>query len=107
MELDQVFSNAIPQKKKIYMLLQSQESQDISKKFLSIIKTMIKTTKDVKMVNGFCIQLYDMMYYEIMFNKIRIAKKILRVFEELALPIKYIGEEKWKDTLKRMKNIKL
>lgn len=105
MELITVFNNAIPQKQKIYTMIQSQESKDISKKFLFMIKNMIKTTKDIKMVNGFCIQLYDIMYYELMFNKIKIAKKILRIFEELALPIKYIGEHKFKENINKIKHM--
>lgn len=59
------------------------------------------------MTNSFCIEFYDMLYYYVMFDKIRVTKKILRLLEELALPIGYIGENKRKELLKKLTKIKL
>jgi len=48
-----------------------------------------------------------MIYQYVVFDNVKITKKIMRVLEELALPIKYVGEEKWKESLRRIRKIKL
>lgn len=47
-----------------------------------------------------------MIYQYIIFDKVKIAKKIIRILEKLALPIKYVGEEKRKESLKNIRKIK-
>jgi hypothetical protein len=58
-------------------------------------------------VNAFCIELYDAIYYDILFGKIKINRSVVKVFETLALPIEYIGEQKWKDTLQKLIRMKI
>ena len=107
MELFQVLHKNIPQKKKVFALFRKQQSKDISKFLLQIIKSVKNSTKDNKMINSFCIEIYDMLYYYIMFDKIKVAKKILRLLEELALPINYIGEQRRNELLKKIMRIKI
>jgi len=90
MELFQILYKNIPQKKKVFALFRKKEKQDISKFLLQMIKNVKKETQDNRIVNIFCIQIYDMFYYDIMFGKIKITKKFLRLFEELALPMRYV-----------------
>ena len=108
MELFQVLHKNIPQKKKIFALFdKQQQQQDISKIILQTIKSVKKETQDIRMINIFCMELHDMLYYSIMFRKIRVAKKILRLFETLALPIHYTGPKKRNETLKKICKIKI
>ncbi len=60
-----------------------------------------------KIFNAFCIELYDIISYYVMFDKIKIAKKILRLLEELSLPIAYIGENRRNESFKKITKIKL
>jgi hypothetical protein len=108
MELFQVLHKNIPQKNKVFALFNKQQQQkDISKFLLQSIKNMKKEIKDIRMINSFCIEIHDMLYYFIMFRKIKVAKKILRPLETLALPIHYHGAQKWNEALKKICKIKL
>jgi hypothetical protein len=107
MEIFQVLHKNIPQKKKVFALFRKQRQQDISKFLLQMIKNVKKETQDIRMINSFCIQLYDILYHDIMFGKLKVAKKLLRLLEELALPISYVGEKKRAELLKKLIKIKL
>ncbi len=107
MEIFQVLHKNMPQKKKIFALFRKQQQQDISKFLLQMIKNVKKETQDIRMINTFCIQLYDMLYHDIMFGKLKVAKKLLRLFEELALPISYTGKQKRSEVLKKIMKLKL
>lgn len=89
------------------MLFDTNKQQEISKLLVKTIKTVKREIKDTKMINLFCIELYDIMYYSIIFHKIKVAKKILRLIEPLALPIDYIGEHKRNEILKKLCKIKI
>jgi len=99
MEILQVLHQSIPQKKVIFALFQKKHQQDISKQLLHMIKKVKKGTKDIRIINSFCIEFYDLLYYYIMFDKIKVMKKMLRLFEYLALPIDCVGEGKRSDSL--------
>jgi predicted nucleotide-binding protein (sugar kinase/HSP70/actin superfamily) len=71
------------------------------------MKKAQKDTMDIKMLNQFFIELYDMLYHYIIFDKIKIAKKLVRLLEELALPLNYTGEHKWVESFKKLKKMKL
>ena len=88
------------------MIFTNRASYDISKYILQVAKKIIKDTEDKKILNCFFIELYDMLYYYIIFGKIKIAKKILRLFEGLALPINSIGDEKRKEIIKKIKKMR-
>ncbi|MEI6775060.1 MAG: hypothetical protein WCL18_10225 [bacterium] len=108
MELFQVLHKNIPQKNKVFALFSNQQQQqDISKFLLQTIKSMKKEIKDIKMINAFCIELHDILYYSIMFHKIKVAKNILRLLEILALPIRYHGTQKCDEALKKICKIKI
>ena len=107
MELFQVLHKNNPQKKKVFALFRKQQQQDISKFLLQMIRNVKKETKDIRMINSFCIELYDILYYYIMFDKIRVVKKVLRLLENLALPISYIREDARIESLKKITKVKL
>lgn len=106
MELLQVLQKNIPQKKKVFARFQKKWGQDLSKFLLQLIKNVKKENNDIRILNSFFIELYDMIYQYIIFDKVKIAKKIIRILEKLALPIKYVGEEKRKESLKNIRKIK-
>ena len=81
MEILQVLHKKIPQRKKIVALFDKFKKQDISKPILQIVKSIRRETKSIKVVNLFCIEFYDILHYYIMFDKIKIAKKVLRLLE--------------------------
>lgn len=88
MELFQLLHKDIPKKNEIFALFHKHQSkQDISKFLIQTIKYIKKSTKDIRMIHLFCVELYDILYYYIMFDKITVAKNIFRLFEYLAMPI--------------------
>ncbi len=107
MELLQVLNRNLPSQNKILALCHKKTPKDISKFILQMIKKTKKENKDTVDVNLFFIELYDIIYYYVMFDKVKISKKILRILEALALPIKYVGEEKRKTVFKKIKKVKL
>lgn len=107
MEILQVLHKKIPQRKKIVALFHKYKKQDISKAILQIVKGIKKETKSVKIVNRFCIELYDILHYYIMFGKVKIARKVLRLLEWLALPMSYIWDDKRTEVLKKMCKMKI
>jgi hypothetical protein len=48
-----------------------------------------------------------MLYSPIVFDEIMVARKIIRILEELALPIKYIGQKRWCASFKKIMKVKL
>lgn len=68
---------------------------------------MKKEIKDIRMINVFCMELYDILYYYIMFDKIKVMKKMLRIFELLAVPISCIGANQRVELFKKFTKIKL
>lgn len=107
MEIFQILQKNIPQKKNIFLLCHTHQPQDISKSLLQMIKKVKKETHDSKMLNLFCIELYDILYYYILFDRIKVTKKFLRLLEHLALPINCVGERQWNDVLKKTCKMKL
>jgi hypothetical protein len=107
MELFQVLHKNIPQKKKVFTLFFKKEKQDVSIFLLQTIKTMKREIKDIKALNSFFIEFYDMMYHHIIFRKVKIEKRVVRVLEDLALSSEQVGEEKRRETFKRVRKMKL
>ncbi len=107
MELLQVLNKKIPQKKKVFARFKKKWDNDLSRFLLQMIKNIKKESSDVRVLNAFFIELYDMIYQYLIFDEVKVMKKIIRLLEELALPIKYVGEEKRKENFKKIKKIKL
>jgi hypothetical protein len=107
MELLQVLDKNIPQRQKVFAYFQRKSSKDISKFLLQLIKKVKKNNNNIKVLNQFFIELYDMLYHYIIFDEVKIAKKIVRILEKLALPIGYVGEEQRKENFKKIKKMKL
>jgi len=107
MELLQVLQKNIPQRKKVVARFQKKGNNDLSKFLLQLIKGVKKGNKDVAVMNAFFIELYDVIYPYIIFDKIVISRKVVKLLEELALPIRYIGEQKWLESFKKVGKMKL
>jgi DNA-binding Lrp family transcriptional regulator len=107
MELLQVLNKNIPQRQKVFARFQRKSPGDLSKFLLQLIKKIKKDSMDIKMLNQYFIELYDMLYHYIIFDKAKITKKIVRLLEELALPLEYVGEHKWLESFKKIKKMKL
>jgi hypothetical protein len=107
MELFYILHKNIPQKKKIFALFSKKKAQDISKFLLQTIKNTNKAIKDTRVLNLFFIEFYDTMYHYIIFRKVKVEKKVVRVLEKLALSSEQVGEKKRKETLKRARKIKV
>lgn len=107
MELHQLFQKHIPQKNQLFEKFNNKKQKDISKILLHMMKNMKKNIKDKRILNTFFIELYDLLYHDILFGRIIVVKKLFKLLEELALPMKYIGEKKWLETLKKLMQLKL
>lgn len=107
MELFQVLHKDIPQKQRIFHMFLKKEKQGASKLLLQTIKNMEKKIKNIRILNLFFIEFYDMMYHPIIFRKIKVEKRVVRILEVLALSSEQIGEKKRNETLKRAKKIKI
>ena len=64
-----------------------------SKDLMRFISKNIKHPTDILHRGSFFSQLYDEVYHELAFKRIRIQKKVLRIFEFLALPIEQHKEK--------------
>jgi len=106
MELFQILHKNIPQRKNIFAHIQ-RKWYDVSKFLLRTMKWLRKGERDVYVLNAFFIELYDMLYSPIIFDEIMVARKIIRILEELALPIKYIGQKRWCASFKKIMKVKL
>lgn len=107
MELFEILNKDIPQRQKIYFRFQKKSSGNLSKFLLQILKKTQKNFNNLEILNQFFIELYDILYQYIIFDKIKITKKLVRLLEELALPMNYIGKDKRKQSFKKIKKMKL
>ncbi len=107
MELLYILQKNIPSKKEVFAKFRKKDTQDLSKFFLQMIKKIKKWQNDIRIVNAFCIELYDAIYHDILFGNIKINRTIVRIFETLALPMEYIGEQKRKDALHILMRMKI
>lgn len=107
MELLEILNKNIPQRQKICIRFEKKVPGDLSHFLLQILKKTQKNATNIKTLNQFYIELYDMLYHYIVFDKIKITKKLVRLLEELALPINYTGERTWLESFKKIKKMKL
>lgn len=68
---------------------------------------MKREVKDIRALNSFFIEFYDMMYHHIVFRRVKVEKRVVRVLEALALSSEQVGEEKRSETFKRVRKMKL
>jgi hypothetical protein len=67
---------------------------DTSYGLMRFITKHIRRPSDISGVSVFFLKLYDELYHEIVFKKLKIQKKVLRIFESLAIPIEEQNEKK-------------
>jgi hypothetical protein len=107
MDIYRILHYNIPDKKKIILLLKKKSESASARFLIKIIKRVSEKTPNFSLLNAFCIELYDHLYHHLMFNKIKIQKKITRILEDLALPLPYAGEEKRKQNFRKLIKTKL
>ena len=107
MELLQVLQKNIPQRKKVVARFQKKGKNDLSKFLLQLIKSIKKWDRDIKILNAFFIELYDVVYSYVICGEIVIDRKIMRLLESLALPITYVGEKKWLESFGKVRKVKV
>ena len=77
--------------------------KDPSYRLMAFIHRHIRGPGDIITTNSFFMKLYDELYHEIVFKKLRIQKKVLRIFEALASPME---EQNERETLLLFAKIK-
>ncbi|MEI8253136.1 MAG: hypothetical protein WCG25_05310 [bacterium] len=90
-------------KQEVMAMLKKQSNKDISGLMKDIMKDKIEKTKDLSEVNKFFSELYDDLYYDIIFKKIKIDKRTSRLLEDLAMPIDRKTDKGWQDLLDKIK----
>lgn len=90
-------------KQEVMAMLKKQSNKDISGLMKDIMKDKIEKTKDLSEVNKFFSELYDDLYYDIIFKKIKIDKRTSRLLEDLAMPIDRKSDKGWQDLLDKIK----
>ncbi len=106
MELIHILDKNIPKRKEIIACLKKKPSYNISKLCMFIIKKTKKWCNDIRVLNAFFIELFDMLYYYVVCKDVSINKKLFKLLESLALPIEYVGEKQWKWYFKKLQKIK-
>jgi hypothetical protein len=67
---------------------------DTSYGLIRFICKHIRHPSDISGVSIFFLRLYDELYHEIVFKKLKIQKRVLRIFESLAIPVEEQSERK-------------
>jgi len=89
-------------KQEVIDLLKRQSNKDLSELMKDIMKSKIEKAKDIWEVNKFFSELYDELYYDIIFKKIKIDKRTSRILENLAMPLDRKSDNEWKDLIKKI-----
>jgi hypothetical protein len=79
---------------------------DTSYGLIRFINKHIRHPSDISGVNHFFLRLYDELYHEIVFKKLKIQKKVLRIFESLAIPIEEQSERKLVKLCRQIKKVR-
>ena len=90
-------------KQEVMAMLKKQSNKDISGLMKDIMKDKIEKTKDLSEVNKFFSELYDDLYYDIIFKKIKIDKRTSRLLEDLAMPIDRKTDKGWENIVNKIK----
>ena len=91
------------EKQQVIELLKKQSNKDLSILMKDIMKSKIEKTKDMWEINKFFSELYDDLYYDIIFKKIKIDKKTSRILESLAMPLDRKTDNERKDIIKKLR----
>ena len=90
-------------KQEIMDMIRNQSNKDLSILMKDIMKNKIEKNKDIEDVNKFFSELYDELYYDIIFKKIKIDKKTSRLLESLAMPIYKKSDKERQELIKKIK----
>jgi len=107
MDLFCILQSTLPPRKKLLSYVQATWAKDLSVFFLKLIKKTYKKNKDIMLLNLFFIELYDVLYEYIVFDKIYVTRNVLKILQELALPIEYIGSSRWLEGIRKVKKMKI
>ncbi len=84
-------------------MIKNQSNKDLSNLIKDIMKDKIEKTKNIEEINKFFSELYDELYYDIIFKNIKIDKKTSRLLEGLAMPTYKKSEKEWQEVFKKIK----
>jgi hypothetical protein len=79
---------------------------DTSYGLIRFICKHIRHPSDISGISCFFLRLYDELYHEIIFKKMKIQKKVLRIFESLAIPIEEQSEKKLTKLCNQIKKVR-
>jgi hypothetical protein len=83
-------------------ILRKHSDKDLSVLIKDIMRNKLEKTKDLWEINEFFNTLYDDLYYDIIFKKIKIDKRTSRLLESLAMPIDRKSDEEWQEIIKKI-----
>ena len=83
-------------------MLKCQTNKDLSGLVKDIIKKKVNETKDLNILNKFFSELYDDLYYDIIFKKIKIDKRTSRMLESLAMPLDRKTDDERKELISKI-----
>ena len=89
-------------KEDVIDLLKKKSSEDISGLMKNIMKNKLEKIKNLWEVNKFFSELYDDLYYDIIFKKIKINKSTCRLLENLAMPVDRKTDNEWKKLINKI-----
>jgi len=81
-------------------LIRKKTKSDLDKLIKKIIKEYLSKEKDFKEIYLYFNSVYDNIYHDILFKKIHISKKTVRILETLAMPIR--DKHEIEDIMKRL-----
>ena len=92
--------------KNIDTLIQKQQYKKISNVLQNMIDIEIDQYKSIQEALFLFSNIYDKLYYYIIFNKLLLDKKIVRQLESLAMPLQSKTEEEWVELLRKIHKAK-
>lgn len=92
--------------KDIDILIEKKQYRKISDLLQSVIDIEIQQHKSIQETVDFFNDVYDKLYYYIIFNKLDINKPLIKQLESLAMPIKSKSEEEWRELFEKIRKEK-
>lgn len=90
----------------INTLIKNQQYTELSNLIQKIIHLEIEKQNDIDAMILFFSQIYDELYYYIIFNKIPLEKKLIRQLEALSMPIQSRNKKEWDDLFEKIRKNK-
>ncbi|MFA7717437.1 MAG: hypothetical protein WC875_01875 [Candidatus Absconditabacterales bacterium] len=85
----------------IQTITQKHPHANLSEFLQDIIIQRLQKEKDIAKITSFFCEIYDKLYYDILFKNIKIEKRVIRLLESLAGPDYDRVEKQWKKLIKK------